>query len=573
MHFLKINIAGFLVIFVVVLITQLTNYRISLQSETPIRYHDDSLFNTTRVMFYANGDFNPLLPHYASRLGAPEKAAWSDFPCEKMVYYPAGFFAKVFGLNNGITIYLSASLALAGALFFLVGRMMRYRNDVLIMTSILFGLAPMGFVRNINHLNLSIFWQVPLLIFILIWCGWRERIVIDRRAGLLIAIVSGFVAGNLNPYYLFFFLFVLGIILLGALVDFNRGRILEITAVIGACLAGFAIQNIDTLIYTIEHGRNQTAFYRSLWGMITWGFYLPDIFFPRFHVDPGIQQFSNTLYQGKIPAPISGESQTAYIGVVSVVGFMALMISGAVLVVGKKFEKISPYFWISSSLLLFAMVGGINYLLGAFGFMLLRSSNRVSILLSCMALYFINETAQTLPKRNYGVITLLVLVLGIGFYDQIPNLQADLRSARDAYQKDQKTFSQLESQLPPKAMIFTLPVVSFPESSIPLEMGVYDHLRPLLQTKELRFSYGCVAGRENFLWQQKVAALPPTKMSEELLKKGFDAVLINKRAYHDHAEGMILELEKLFGNPILEDQEFCVLRLALGKTSLDHNVN
>jgi hypothetical protein len=211
------------------------------------------------------------------------------------------------------------------------------------------------------------------------------------------------------------------------------------------------------------------------------------------------------------------------------------------------------------------MVGGLNYLLGAFGFMLLRATNRVSIVLSAMALMFLANRAR---HTRLGRLPLVVPIgmIAVGMYDQIPSFpvwQQSLNAKAWAdYRSDSSFFKQMEQRLPARAMVFQLPVKPFPESDAIREMGDYEHFRPLLHTETLRFSYGTVKGRGDADWQDAVAAQPPSEMLATLERYGFAAILVNRKAYADRAESLSKDIIGGGAALLAQDEDFLVFRLA-----------
>ena len=94
----------------------------------------------------------------------------------------------------------------------------------------------------------------------------------------------------------------------------------------------------------------------------------------------------------------------------------------------------------------------------------------------------------------------------------------------------------LEAALPAGAMLFQLPVVDFPEGQRILGAGDYEHLRPYLHAKRLRFSYGSDKGRPQDAWQRRVESLEPAPMAEALERMGFAGIVVNRKAYPDAAQ-------------------------------------
>jgi phosphoglycerol transferase len=97
---------------------------------------------------------------------------------------------------------------------------------------------------------------------------------------------------------------------------------------------------------------------------------------------------------------------------------------------------------------------------------------------------------------------------------------------------DRQFAEEMESRLSPGAMVFQLPVMDFPESPIP---GVpsYNHFRPYIYTKALRYSFGDVKGKARNAWQNEVALLPPEELMQQLERYGFGALYINRNGYAD----------------------------------------
>jgi phosphoglycerol transferase len=128
---------------------------------------------------------------------------------------------------------------------------------------------------------------------------------------------------------------------------------------------------------------------------------------------------------------------------------------------------------------------------------------------------------------------------------------------------DREFTEKMEASLPDGAMVFQMPVMEFPEAPIP---GVppYDHFRPYLFSKNLRFSFGTHKGREREKWQPAVqgkffegAALDQQAgvirvnqanaraAVEELKRLGFSAIYINRNGFPDRGRGIeeaLLEL-------------------------------
>jgi phosphoglycerol transferase len=105
-------------------------------------------------------------------------------------------------------------------------------------------------------------------------------------------------------------------------------------------------------------------------------------------------------------------------------------------------------------------------------------------------------------------------------------------------------------------MVFQMPVMEFPESPAP---GVppYDHFRPYLYSKNLRYSFGSMKGRDREKWQPELQAKffegatvdqqagmirvnPGNARAAiaELERLGFSAIYINRNGFPDRGKGI-----------------------------------
>jgi hypothetical protein len=75
-----------------------------------------------------------------------------------------------------------------------------------------------------------------------------------------------------------------------------------------------------------------------------------------------------------------------------------------------------------------------------------------------------------------------------------------------------------------------------------LGVGEYEHLRPYLHARRLRFSFGADKGRPREAWQLEAVAQPPARMVEELERCGFAGILIDRRAYPNDAADFLADL-------------------------------
>src|SRR5262249_32749571 len=73
----------------------------------------------------------------------------------------------------------------------------------------------------------------------------------------------------------------------------------------------------------------------------------------------------------------------------------------------------------------------------------------------------------------------------------------------------------------------------------------YDHFRPYLFSKDLRFSFGSVKGRAREKWQQELAAMPIDEQVQEIKDRGFAAIYLNRDGFPDRGAAFEARLFQL----------------------------
>jgi len=191
-----------------------------------------------------------------------------------------------------------------------------------------------------------------------------------------------------------------------------------------------------------------------------------------------------------------GEMWSPYLGLVGMTGFVWLMGFGIVRLLEGKAQRIPVMFWQSLWIIVFSLTGGLNLLLGVFGPQLFRATNRFSIVLLCLALFFLIERlGRICPRAHCYTFAFLLLVAGI--WDYPPSLMSKrgLRIGVESWSPTSNSSGAWSKRFQRVRWVFQLPVVDFPE--VPAHLGVADYafFRPYLYSRALRFSYGSDKGR------------------------------------------------------------------------------
>jgi hypothetical protein len=120
------------------------------------------------------------------------------------------------------------------------------------------------------------------------------------------------------------------------------------------------------------------------------------------------------------------------------------------------------------------------------------------------------------------------------------------------YAHDAEFVHRIEASVPANAMIFQLPYVPFVEEPPLNQMRCFDHGRPYLHSRTLRWSYAAMRGRGCALWQAEVAGQEPAEMIEALSVAGFEGIYVDRNGFADRGSELESELSRLLGVAPLE---------------------
>ncbi len=470
------------------------------------------------------------------------------------------------GLAHGIGLFAATNamlmlvqvLAVLG--FYAAARMLGSSWEWAAAGGLVYAFSRYEFAQGLHHLAITAVWHVPLDLVI---CEWLFRGEVGLRGrNFILALLLAVATGAQNVYYAVLF----GqFVLFAGLYQMWRGgwrQALPAAAVLGGLVASFFLMNLHTLVYRLANGPGGAVLRVYQWLEI-YGLKLVDLVIPP--PDHPFGPFAD-WGQGHIHEVVLSPGEmppTGYIGLIGLAALTWLAVFSLRRAGLRSSLPLETYFilWI----IVFACVGGINGVLGTLGFHLLRSTTRYSIVVLAIALLF---AARQLSLINYakakwlpGVAAVLAAVFAL--WDQMPPTvtDQDLAMLTAQVDADRKFTEAMESQLPAGAMVFQLPAMEFPEGPAP-GMPPYDHLRPYLFAKQLRFSFGTDKGRPDGEWQKSTGQLPLEPMVGELVGKGFGALYVNRSGYADHGAGILDALKGMGYTNVIENDRgdvFCVI--------------
>ena len=533
----------------------------------PDGLHGDDVLVLTWIRAASELDFVPFASRTVSRLGAPYQANWNDYPMyEPVVIFLIGMVARWTDLITASNLGLVASFLASATSFYFCCRLLRWRREWCAAGALLFAFTYYQSWHGLGHLLLTYDFTVPLAVMGTWLLTAGKRIRLGDRVFWLCA-GAGVLLGMGNPYNLAMWLqfLVLGFGLRFLLLRWKGD--LAVGGVIMAMTAlGFLAVNANTICYQMVHGGNQAAMWRGYEDLELYALKPIELVLPPWqHRLTFLTDVSRRYAKA---AWVHGEMFSPYLGVVGLGALVWLVAEFGLRVLNprKAPRRLPSHAPLCLWVLLYSAIGGLNCFLGlVFGLLYFRGSNRYSIFISAIVLFFLVARMSRLVRHWHrgASYALAVVVTAIGLLDQLPaRSQALSQALAKEVENDQRFCRALEDRLPPGGMIFQLPLMVFTEADAIQECEPYDHLRPYLWTRHLRFSFGSVKGRTREDWQAQVAGLPLDQAVKELERYGFAGLYLNRKAWKDHGELMLKELAKFGKSQWIEDdahEQVCVV--------------
>jgi len=494
-------------------------------------------------------------------VGMPSGLNMHDYPMADSLHF---FLIKAL-------CYLTSDFFIATNIYFLVGfpltalttlfalREFKISDPLALVCSLLFTFLPYHFLRGEQHLFLASYFLVPLMLTVILWAINKESLFIfPSRGGWFPSNISTkgwwslficFLIGCGGVYYALFGVFFLAI---GALI-YQRGwkAVFPSFVFIGVIFMTLITNIIPTILFVVSHGRNlSVADHLKADGEI-YGLKLIQMLNPVMH--HRIVAFSDFSHYYYTHAPLVTENVTATLGFVGSAGFMALVFWQLGLRWRTKNDRLlTQLSTMNLAAVLLATVGGFSSVL-CFGISpLVRCYNRMSVYIELFALLAL---ALTLERQRPGAekknssrvawIICLVTLLGIGIFDQTTNFFIPpYEQSSASFNNDKNFVHRIESEVPAGSMIFQLPYIPFPEG----RPGGLSLFRPYLHSRQLRWSYGSLPGREGDEWVRNVAFADGNLAGivHRIVAKGFMGIYIDRALMPEH-EQVEDELSKIVG--------------------------
>jgi hypothetical protein len=434
--------------------------------------------------------------------------------------------------------------------------------------AILYAFQPYHYMREEVHYFLSAYYIVPLtLLLVLRICQgrlpffpqradglrrfrWRDRL---GWAGVLIAILTA-CAG---AYYAFFACAMLAAA--GVYGWFATGTwraaMSAIIALGFVAVAGVA-NHAPAIMYQIKYGHNTRPTVRYSEEAEIYGMKIAQLVLPVGGHNWLPYARTRSEYDAIQRRPAQNENEWGAFGMVGTAGFIGLIVLAFVP------RRLGWPLGALSAMTLFATVFGTVGGLGAvFNHLVspqVRAVNRISIYIVFMALFAVvwaidRYFASRKGRMRHLLWPACIGLIAFGLWDQLNNtwfrapnegMPKDRAKVAKQWADDRKFFTALEKMLKGTAdripaeyrdatpAVYNYPYQPFPEAH-PIRDAIssYDHVRGYLHTKNVRWSFGAMTGREWDLRFRSLVDEPPNRLAERLVAMGFRGLLVDTRAF------------------------------------------
>jgi hypothetical protein len=541
--------------------------RTSLEAwRVPVDTGGDAWYTLATLKAAQDGHVTPFGLVEVPELGAPQGASWNDFLRQhKLQYGLAGGLARALGLFPAANLLVLLAAVLAALAFQAVSRHLGARPEWAFVGACAFALSPFLFYRSLAHLTLTFFWPIPLAILVVAWAFGEGGIRPGSRR-FLAAVAIAVLAGLHNIYFAALFAQFLGLsVLVHGLLRRAPRAALSSLALLVVLLATVLVDNANVLVQATREGVPANTLLRPYGNLERYALKPIELLLPLGEAGIVPWRAAGKVYRQS--ALYRGELGSAYLGFAGVLALLGLGIATARAGLGRPKSPVPGAALALAWIFAYAVVGGLNGLLGLSGFVWLRAANRTSIsILAVVLLWGATEVSRAAWTRRRKASVLAAALLGaFTLADQLPPwTRAEAIRERGAVVASDAVFTRsLEAVLPAGAMLFQLPVVDFPEGLRIRGASDYEHLRPYLHSTQLRFSYGSDKGRPREAWQRRVEALEPEAMADALERMGFAGLLVIRKAYGDGARELRERLATTGRLEVLEspDDDFLFIRL------------
>ncbi len=498
--------------------------------------------------------------------GAPFGANMYDYPSSDGLILLWVKLLSIFTQQVGFMLNFSYILTfiLTTIVSLYVFRKFGISRTVAVGLSLLYSFLPYHFFRGEGHFFLSFYFQVPLLVMIVLWVingefalpsGKLIRIrELFQQKKFVLSVFICLASSSMGIYYVFFACFFLLVAGFVAIIKDKKIFYIVTSLILVVILGSGVLLNVaPNLVFVHNHGINIEVGRRSPVESEIYGLKIVQMLLPVSGHRIGIFAKDKALYDAQ--APLVNENTSATLGVIGSIGFVILIgvvMFGNFVASGREILLLRQLAVFNLAGLLLATIGGFGTLFALIISPEIRGYNRIIVFIAFLSLFIVGILVDKLINlaSQYGRLRwvrfiLPVIILLLGIYDQTTvHYIPDYIGIKSSYNNDARFVSQIENSVPKDSMIFQLPYVPFPENQPVNNMADYDLFRGYLHSQDLRWSYGTMKGRAGDEWYKMVSEQPLDEMLKTISLSEFKGIYIDRYGYKDQANQLIADISQ-----------------------------
>lgn len=469
----------------------------------------------------------------------------------------------------GINLTYISAFYLIALITYIVLRVFSIKEYISVCGAVDFAFLPFIFLRNEEHIVLSCYYFIPLLVLLCVWIYEDDKFLLVGRQFFrykknIAAIFMMFlIAGSGIAYWQFFACFFLCVTAFANVCRHKNFKyIVKSVICIVGIIAFMILGCIPEIIDYVNGGSGVAGRLRSIPDAELYGLKLIQLILPvRGH---GITFLENIIEEYNATAPLVTENYTSYIGLIGIAGLIILL---TFLFVNKtdgdstEKKRLAMLSELNIAAILMGTIGGLGTCFFVFVSRTLRCFNRISVYIaffSIMAVCIILDYYAKMIKIRWKAILMAVAVSVIfiaSVKEQNPDKGLMTQERTAQWENDKEFIGRIESQMDAGAMIYQLPYHKYPEGGTQNEMYDFELFKGYLHSDTLKWSFGISYGTDEDEWDYNTANMNVEDMVAELCDKGFSGIYIDREGYeHKEVEELESQLtEKLGISPIVSN--------------------
>lgn len=524
----------------------------------PYIYHGDGLSHSWLTLRAMEGWIfeNP-------RSGYPFGSSFLDYPgSDAGNLFLLKFIGSIVGSYYGaINLFFLMGFSVAFVASYSCLRALSLNKALTFSASLLFAFLPFHFYR-LGHLFYTWYFIVPIFFYVcfcLYFHGKNYNFFNIKKIAFVFLI--SLLLSSFGVYYALFGVIMLAVISFAVYI--KEGRLLSVVPsffVIALVVFGVFVNVLPNIIHKENNRPNLEVAVRNPIEAEIHGLKFVQLVLPR--IGHRIEALASISHRYNSSYPLVHENSFSGLGIVGSLGLAALFVFLLSVMSGRKIDlRISLLAMIVLVLFLFGTIGGFGSLFSAIISSSIRGWNRISVFIAFGAITAFFIVLQIFiekyfsAKRKNGILIGCALFFGlVGLYDQtVPACLVCNEQLRASFESDRNFVAEIEKSQPKGGAIYQLPYMPFPEVAPLHHLHTYDLSVGFLHSKELRWSYAGMKGRDGDLFYRALARESVEKQLEVISRMGFSGIYIDRRGFEDNADSLINRLSSLLGNePLLK---------------------